>query len=157
MVYSSLVTTHLLLFSCTLHRLCISLLSRGRLLCSPCRDSVLLQKIHPSECDFQSWKNASWEWNFELKATQGNSSKPEATKWEMWRFLLNSLFLKTVIQLNMNIPSPFSCFSSAGSSTLSLWSAPFWKMRGKCQSSVTWAVLWTILKKKKKKKNPKHI
>lgn len=52
MVYSSLVTTHLLLFSCTLHRLCISLLSRGRLLCSPCRDSVLLQKIHPSEWDF---------------------------------------------------------------------------------------------------------
>lgn len=38
-VYFSLVTTHLLLFSCTLHRLCVRFLSRGRLLCFLCKDS----------------------------------------------------------------------------------------------------------------------
>lgn len=39
-VFFSLVTTYLLLFSCTLHRLCISLLSRGRLLCIACKHSL---------------------------------------------------------------------------------------------------------------------
>lgn len=37
---------------------------------------------------------------------------------------------ETVAQLQKNIPSPFSCFSSAGSSTFSLWSAPFWQTKG---------------------------
>lgn len=43
----------------------------------------------------------------------------------------------TVAQLKNNIPSPFSCFSSAGSSTFSLWSAPFWTMRGENVSPIT--------------------
>ena len=46
-VYFSLMTTHLLLFSCTLHRLCISLLSRGRLLCFSCKDSLSAHKLQP--------------------------------------------------------------------------------------------------------------
>ncbi len=60
----SLETTHLLLFSCTLHRLCISLLSRGRLLFFPCKDSLSLQKIHPLLWVWltqDSQKNASWQ------------------------------------------------------------------------------------------------
>lgn len=39
-----LVSTHLLLFSCTLHRLCIRLLSRGHLLCSSCTENVAFKK-----------------------------------------------------------------------------------------------------------------
>lgn len=44
-----LVSTHLLLFSCTLHRLCISLLSRGLLLCSSCTAKcVIFRKSIPT-------------------------------------------------------------------------------------------------------------
>lgn len=75
MVCSGVVTTHLLpvllvLFSCALHRLCISLHSRGRLLCSPCKDSVSLQKINSASTVTHSKK---FSWGREKKRTFFNS------------------------------------------------------------------------------------